>query len=144
MEKRQSSPYYQPNSQLTIKKGTILGHITGIIEDNENRLLIKEEELILEEIQLDNIPEFPRQQKTLSYDELMKLVKIDTTNISKNNIQKLKNLIWKYCHIFHDYDGKSERYNGLDTMKIKLKDINYEPKRIRAGRLPKEKEKAME
>uniref|UniRef100_A0A0K0FFN6 RNA-directed DNA polymerase n=1 Tax=Strongyloides venezuelensis TaxID=75913 RepID=A0A0K0FFN6_STRVS len=29
-------------------------------------------------------------------------------------------------------------------MKIKLKDINYEPKRIRAGRLPKEKEKAME
>uniref|UniRef100_A0A0K0FS02 Retrovirus-related Pol polyprotein from transposon 17.6 n=1 Tax=Strongyloides venezuelensis TaxID=75913 RepID=A0A0K0FS02_STRVS len=124
-------------------KETILEHINGIIEENEHRLVIKGEELIPEEIQLDNIPEFPRQQKTLYYNELMTLVKIDTTNVSKQNIQKIRNLIWKYRHIFHDYDGKPGRYNELDTMKIKLKDINYEPKRIRAGRLPKEKEKAM-
>uniref|UniRef100_A0A0K0G3A2 RNA-directed DNA polymerase n=1 Tax=Strongyloides venezuelensis TaxID=75913 RepID=A0A0K0G3A2_STRVS len=129
---------------LKLKKETILEHINGIIQESKHRLVIKGEELISEEIQLDNIPEFPRQQKTLSYDKLITLVKIDTTNVSKQNIQKIRNLIWKYRHIFHNYDGKPGRYNGLDTIKIKLKNINYEPKRIRAGRLPKEKEKAME
>lgn len=36
----------------------------------------------------------------------MKLVNIDTTNLSENSIKKLKYLIWKYRDIFHDYDGK--------------------------------------
>lgn len=44
----------------------MLGYINGIIEDNEDRLIIKGEELIPEEIQLDNIPEFPRRQKQLT------------------------------------------------------------------------------
>uniref|UniRef100_A0A0N5C2I4 Peptidase A2 domain-containing protein n=1 Tax=Strongyloides papillosus TaxID=174720 RepID=A0A0N5C2I4_STREA len=96
------------NNPVMLKKDTLLGHVTLIEQLNENELRITDDGYDSDEADIvDRLPPYPSKikSKITSKNDFLQLVSLDTSELTDKNILDLKNILWKFRNVFHEFNS---------------------------------------
>uniref|UniRef100_A0A0K0FAX1 Reverse transcriptase domain-containing protein n=1 Tax=Strongyloides venezuelensis TaxID=75913 RepID=A0A0K0FAX1_STRVS len=124
---------------VQIAKNTYIGDVFAIEEIDKHTLRVHSEEIIPEDADWEeSLPPYPHSSAPLTKEEFE--IIITSSNMSKKGHKELIKILWRNRLAFHEFDGKSGLYNGLQRMKIDLKNTDDIPKKIKPARMSREKE----